>query len=87
MILSEISFDLANILFFVGTALLIKRAIDNRKTLRDFDAMGSLLTLLALIFSEIGYIGLNYWLSFVLGIETVLYWLVVSYYSILGVQK
>ena len=81
MLISEIAFDLANILFFIGTALLIKQAIKNRKCLRDFDAVGALLTLSALICTEIAYVNLNYLLSFALGIETVSYWLVVSYYS------
>ena len=79
--LSEITFDLANLLFFIGTVLLIKQAVKNRKSLKDFDVIGSLLTLSALLCTEIAYVNLNYWLSFALGIETVSYWLVVSYYS------
>lgn len=75
---AENVFMLANVLFTIGTLLLLKKIIINRKILNDLDLNGSILTSIALFFMLIGYVMLEMYLPFLFAIPTTLFWTYVS---------
>ena len=75
---AENIFMLANVLFTIGTLLLLKKVVINRKILNDLDLNGSILTTIALFFMLIGYLILEMHLPFLLAIPTTLFWTYVS---------
>lgn len=88
MIDPSIFFNVSNVLFLIGTTLLIRAVLKNRNILNGYDWLGSLLTLTAMICSEFAYIlfimeGQSaYWISFLFSLLTVAYWALASFYSI-----
>jgi hypothetical protein len=75
MILSEIVFNLANFLFFIGSLPLIYGVIKNRDGLRGYNFYGTFLTLSALITIDIAYVMMGYWTSLALSLTTDAYWI------------
>lgn len=81
-------FNISNILFLVGTSLLIRAVLKNRNILKGYDWLGSLLTLSAMLCVQEAYIefiqmGLtSYYVSFGFSLITVAYWTLVTAYTI-----
>jgi len=81
-------FNISNILFLLGTSLLIRAVLKNRNILKGYDWLGALLTLSAMICVQQAYImfiqeGLtNYWVSFGFSLPTISYWVLVTAYTI-----
>lgn len=81
-------FNISNVLFLVGTSLLIRAVIKNRNILKGYDWLGALLTLSAMLFVQYAYIefiqmGLtSYYISFGFSLPTVSYWVLVTAYTI-----
>ena len=84
----SILFNISNILFLVGTSLLIRAVLKNRKILMGYDWLGALLTLSAMVSIQLAYLtfvqmGLtNYLVSFLFSLPTVAYWVLVTAYTI-----
>lgn len=75
MILSELVFNLANFIFFIGSLPLIYSVIKDRKSLRGYSLYGTFLTSLALITIDVAYVMMGYWTSLALSLTTDVYWL------------
>jgi hypothetical protein len=81
-------FNISNVLFLVGTSLLIRAVLKNRNILKGYDWLGALLTLAAMACVQQAYImfiqeGLtSYYVSFLFSLPTVAYWVLVTAYSI-----
>ena len=82
--ISEI-FLVANFICAIGTLLQVMAVIKNRKILKGYDFVGSLLTFLAVVLFQIGFYLIGEYLSVALGFITVAYWFLVSVYT--GVRK
>jgi len=74
--------DSANVAFFIGTILLIKAILKNRKILNGYDPIGSFLTLLALCIFQVCYLMMGNFVSFSLALVTVSYWVLAVVYSV-----
>lgn len=81
---AENLFTLANIVFTIGTLLLVRKVITNRNRLSDFDITGAILTTTALVLMLAGYSLLGMGASLLFTLPTFLFWLFVSVYSIKG---
>ena len=87
MIDTYLLFNISNVLFFMGTSLLIKAVFKNRNILKGYDWLGALLTLTAMIPVEIAYVEMAYtiswefWISFYVSLLTVAYWAFVTVYA------
>lgn len=66
--------DFANIVNFVAVLFLMRAIIIDRKVLRGFSLSGSLLTFVAIFSFEIAYFGMGYFLSFSLGLVSLVFW-------------
>lgn len=75
MITSELVFNLANLLFFIGSLPLIYGVIKNRNGLRGYNLYGIFLTVSALITLTIAYVMMGYWVSLSLQFTTNAYWI------------
>jgi hypothetical protein len=75
MISSEIIFNLANFLFFIGSLPLIYGVIKNRNGLRGYNLYGTFLTVSALITLTVAYVMMGYWVSLSLQFTTDAYWI------------
>lgn len=88
MIDPSMLFNISNVLFLVGTSLLIRAVLKNRNILKGYDWLGALLTLSAMVCVQQAYIefiqsGLtSYWVSFGFSLPTVAYWVLVTVYTI-----
>jgi hypothetical protein len=78
----ELIFDIANIVFLIGTLFLIHAIYKNRNVLRGFQPVGSLLTLIAMSFIQFNYYQMDMWKSFIFSLPTTTLWLLASVYSI-----
>jgi ribosomal protein S27AE len=81
-------FNISNVLFLLGTSLLIRAVLKNRNILKGYDWLGALLTVSAMLLIQYAYIGFiqsgltSYWVSFGFSLPTVAYWVLVTAYSI-----
>ena len=88
MIDPSLFFNISNVLFLIGTTLLIRAVLKNRNILNGYDWLGSLLTLTAMCCSEYAYIlfiergDSAYWISFLFSLLTVFYWFLATVYSV-----
>lgn len=88
MIDPSILFNISNVLFLIGTSLLIRAVLKNRNILKGYDWLGALLTLSAMVFVQMAYLTFiqmgqfNYWVSFGFSLPTVAYWVIVTVYTI-----
>lgn len=79
--------DSANVAFFIGTSLLIRAVLKNRKILNGYDLIGSFLTLLALCIFQVCYFMMGNFVSFSLAMLTVSYWVLAFVYSLKSKPK
>ena len=74
---------IANIICAIGTLFQINKVIKNRALLKGYDILGSILTCLSVVMFQIVFLYLEQYLSFSLGMITVIYWLLVTIYTII----
>jgi hypothetical protein len=85
----SILFNLSNVLFLLGTSLLIRAVLKNRNILKGYDWLGALLTLSAMLCVQQAYIQFiqsgqsSYYISFLFSLPTVTYWFLVTVFSII----
>lgn len=77
MDIGEILFLIGNIICAVGTLDLIKSVVHNRQILHGYSLFGSSLTLIALVFLNLGFFYYKQFLSVFFGIITLSYWVCV----------
>ena len=77
----EIIFGLGNMLFLIASYPMIKKALENRDSLKGFSSSGSLLTVLGMITMICGFIYLQTYISVALAIPTLIYWIIVTWYN------
>ncbi len=82
MNLAELLLLAGNIVMFIGTALLIRTVIRNRHLLMGYDLVGSVLTMVGLLFFYAFYITASQWLSCVFATLTVSYWAAVVVFKL-----
>jgi hypothetical protein len=82
MIDINILFDIANVAFLVGTILLIRAVLKNRKILNGYDPTGSFLTLFALLVCEVCYLAMGNLVSVLLSTVTIAYWVLAFAFSV-----
>lgn len=82
MTLLDILFIVANAMLFIGTCLLIKVVWKDRAMLKGYSPVGALLTLIPLIIFIVCYVIMANWIAIALASVTVLYWGMVSFYTI-----
>ena len=75
----------SNIICAVGTSLQIHEIIKNRDILRGYKFLGSLLTLIAVIGFQYGFLVNGLYESVAFGMITVAFWLLATLFS--GLQK
>jgi hypothetical protein len=80
--------DLVNLLFIVGNLFLlmaslplIYRAWRDRKTLYGYSMTGASLTILGLVTFNVAYVFMGNWISVVVNMPTVAYWVLAWSYS------
>ena len=78
--LARIFFNIANLLFIVGSVSLIN---DFRKNPIKYKLWSAGCTFIAMGNIQIGYVYLEDWLSIALAIPTVAYWGIASFYSLI----
>jgi len=74
-------FAIGNVILFFGTCLLIKGLLKNRKTLSDFDPLGSLLTFIPCAMFSVNFFMMHNWISFWFGLVTVTVWAMATFFS------
>lgn len=67
-------FLFANIICSIGTILLIRAVIKDRKILTNYSLSGAFLTLSAVFLFDVGFGMMKQWLSALIGLITVAYW-------------
>jgi len=74
-------------LFNIGSGVLliasipnIYSAIKDRNTLRGYSKIGSILTMVGIVFFLLYALAQNYWIGFLVDIPTFLYWVIVTVY-------
>ena len=77
-------FIIGNFICLIGTLLLMRRVLKNRNMLKDFDPLGSLLTFIPLVIFMVGYVLWHNGLATGFAAVTMVFWLVVSIFSIKG---
>ena len=77
--LAKLFFNIANLLFIIGSMSLIR---DFYKNPIKYKMWSAWLTLIAVLNIQIGYIFLEDFLSITLAVPTVIYWGIASVYSI-----
>ena len=75
-------FTIANILFLLGIFILLRRVLENRDALKDFDPLGAFFIFLPMLIMCVGYVLWHNWLSLISAILTACFWLVVLVYSV-----
>ncbi|MFZ3168202.1 MAG: hypothetical protein WA130_11355 [Candidatus Methanoperedens sp.] len=75
---SEYIFTIANIIFTIGTARLFLQVMRNWSTLKDFDFVGSVLTLVAILVMIAGFFNGGMYVSLLFILPTMLFWVFVS---------
>ena len=83
----EYIFTLANIVFTIGTLLLSVKVIKNRNMLKDFDVVGSGLTMCALFIMMVGYTVLEMWVAMAFMSPTLIFWIIVTVFSINNMEN
>jgi hypothetical protein len=74
-------FDASNVVFLIGTFLLIRAVIKNRVILKGFSPSGSLATFSAMMLVNVAYIIMGFWFSLVVASIITSYWLMAFLYS------
>lgn len=88
MIDPSVLFNVSNVLFLIGTSLLIRAVLKCKDILKGYDWLGALLTLLALSCIQVAYLVFieegqsSYWISFSTSLLTTAYWALVTAYTI-----
>lgn len=82
MISPEYLFDIGNILFLIASYPLIKEAYKNKSSLKGFSLYGATLTFGGMVCMVGGFILMKAYLSALLAIPTVLFWMIVAYYKV-----
>ncbi len=75
-------FIFMNILFSIGTCLLIKTVWKNRKVLNGYNLFGASITLMALLVAVVAYFMMGNWLAILFASITVFYWGLVVFYTL-----
>ncbi|MHA1268081.1 MAG: hypothetical protein ACTSRS_22885 [Candidatus Helarchaeota archaeon] len=73
-------FFIANLICALGTILQVKDVLKNRVMLKGYSFIGSLLTFLAVLLFQIGFLLCGQYLSVAVGLITLVYWLLVVIY-------
>lgn len=81
MLLQDTFMNIANLLFCMGTILLVCKVYKNKNSLKDFDFEGSLLTFLGSLSMFIVLWIMNVNIALILSIPTIIFWGLVSWYS------
>ena len=82
MQLANLALTAASIVNFVALLLMLRAVIKNRNELRGYSVAGAFLTFASLVGFEIAYLLLGNYVSFALGLATVIFWLVAFIYSL-----
>ena len=72
--------EIGNIIVFMGTLLLIKDVLKNRKALKGYSIIGSLLTFIAISLFQVGFFMMGVW-TWTIGTITAFYWLIAFLFS------
>ncbi len=82
MELVEAALNIASIVNFLALLLLLRTILKDRKVLRGYSIIGSLLTFISLCAFEVAYYLLGNWVSVILGFAGILFWLLAFIYSL-----
>ena len=74
--------DIGNIVMLIGTLLLIRAVIKDRKILKGYNPVGSILTMLGMITFDTFYVVINNQFSLWIAMVTTAYWFLASVYSV-----
>ncbi len=80
--LANLILDIASIVNFVALLLMLRAVVKNRKVLRGYSIVGSLLTFTSILGFELAYYLLGNLIGFALGWATVTFWFVAFIYSL-----
>jgi hypothetical protein len=77
---------IGNFCCLLGTILLTRTVIKNKKILQGYSLSGAMLTSIAVMLFCVAFAQMNEILSFVFAISTLIYWFTVSLYKIKNVS-
>jgi len=77
----DLIFDAANVVFLIGSLLLIWSIYKDRNVLKGFQPMGSILTFVAMCMVQFNYFQMENAVSFLFSLPTVALWALASGYS------
>ena len=73
--------NFASVINFLALILLLHAVLKNRNGLRGYSVLGSFLTFVSICGFEVAYFLMDNLFSFILGLATVVFWLVAFIYS------
>lgn len=79
---AELSFLIGNMIMTVGTLLLIREVLKNKKALLGYDLVGATFTFIALLFLFSGFLTSNQYASAGFVLITATYWGVVVFFKL-----
>ncbi len=82
MSFAGLALDFANVVNFVAVLFLMRAVIKDRKVLRGFSVSGSFLTFIAISSFEVAYFSLGIFVSFALGLVSLVFWLLAFTFSL-----
>lgn len=82
MISSDAVMNIANVINFAATILLIRAIVKDRNTIKGYSVSGSLLTFFAITGFNIGFFMMDNYISFALGLASNTFWALASIFSI-----
>jgi hypothetical protein len=82
MELVDIALSFASAINFIALILLLRAILKDRNMLRGYSITGSFLTFISLCGFEVAYFLLGNWVSVILGLAGVLFWLLAFIYSL-----
>jgi len=79
---ANLALSLASIVNFTALMLMLRAVIKNRKVLRGYSILGSLLTFVSIVGFEVAYYLLGNFVGFALGWATVAFWFIAFLYTL-----
>ena len=84
---TEVFFTIGNTMVFLSSFLLFKTVWKNRKKIKEYNLIGSLFTFLGMLLFCIGYLYMEFYISFILALPTTIFWLFVNVFNIKRLWK
>jgi vacuolar-type H+-ATPase subunit I/STV1 len=83
----EIFFTIGNLMVFLSSFFLIKNVWKERKKIKEYNPIGSILTFLGILMFCFGYFHVGLYIPLLLAMPTTVFWFIVSIFCIKRLWK